>query len=118
MQWRPQHGAKSSRPEGKALDLKLEGGTIEEEAMFVADVEVDGLDHRDWHIWPIPLRKGQWVSGQGECFELVAPVSDNKSLYLPYQLSKRPARDPLARIFVALIRSHSAMTLYCFWFET
>jgi len=37
----------------KSLGLKLEGETIEEEAMFVADVEVDGLDHRDWHIWPL-----------------------------------------------------------------
>jgi 2-polyprenyl-6-methoxyphenol hydroxylase-like FAD-dependent oxidoreductase len=36
----------------KSLDLKLEGETIDEKAMLVADVEVDGLDRGDWHIWP------------------------------------------------------------------
>jgi 2-polyprenyl-6-methoxyphenol hydroxylase-like FAD-dependent oxidoreductase len=36
----------------KALDLKLEGETIDEKPMFVADVEIDGLDRRDWHLWP------------------------------------------------------------------
>jgi 2-polyprenyl-6-methoxyphenol hydroxylase-like FAD-dependent oxidoreductase len=36
----------------KSLDLKLEGETIDEKAMLVADVEVDGLDRGEWHIWP------------------------------------------------------------------
>ena len=35
------------------LGLKLEGETIDEKPMLVADVEVEGLDHRDWHIWPL-----------------------------------------------------------------
>jgi 2-polyprenyl-6-methoxyphenol hydroxylase-like FAD-dependent oxidoreductase len=36
----------------KALGLKLEGETIDEKPMLVADVDVDGLNRQDWHIWP------------------------------------------------------------------
>lgn len=36
----------------KTLGLKLEGETIDEKPMLVADVEVDGLNRRDWHLWP------------------------------------------------------------------
>jgi len=36
----------------KVLGLKLEGETIDEEPVLVADVEIEGLDRRDWHIWP------------------------------------------------------------------
>lgn len=37
----------------KTLDLNLEGEAVDEQPMLVADVEVEGLDHRDWHIWPL-----------------------------------------------------------------
>ncbi len=36
----------------KALGLKLEGEAIDEKPALVADVEIDGLDRRDWHLWP------------------------------------------------------------------
>jgi len=36
----------------KALGLRLEGVALDEPPMLVADVEVDGLDRRDWHLWP------------------------------------------------------------------
>ncbi len=36
----------------KVLGLNLEGEAIDEKPMLVADVEVEGLDRRDWHIWP------------------------------------------------------------------
>jgi len=36
----------------KILGLRLEGETIDEKALLVADVEIDGLDRRDWHLWP------------------------------------------------------------------
>jgi 2-polyprenyl-6-methoxyphenol hydroxylase-like FAD-dependent oxidoreductase len=36
----------------KTLGLKLEGEAIDEKPMLVADVEVDGLNRHDWHIWP------------------------------------------------------------------
>jgi 2-polyprenyl-6-methoxyphenol hydroxylase-like FAD-dependent oxidoreductase len=36
----------------KALGLRLEGETIDEPPMLVADVEIEGLDRRDWHLWP------------------------------------------------------------------
>lgn len=39
----------------KALGLKLEGETIDEKPMLVADVEVDGLNRQDWHIWPFVM---------------------------------------------------------------
>ncbi len=37
----------------KALALKLEGEAMDEDPVLVADVEVEGLDRRDWHIWPL-----------------------------------------------------------------
>jgi 2-polyprenyl-6-methoxyphenol hydroxylase-like FAD-dependent oxidoreductase len=42
----------------KTLGLRMEGEAIEgkESAWLVADVEVEGLDRRDWHSWP--FRKG------------------------------------------------------------
>jgi 2-polyprenyl-6-methoxyphenol hydroxylase-like FAD-dependent oxidoreductase len=36
----------------KALGLRLEGETLDEPPMLVADVEMEGLDRRDWHLWP------------------------------------------------------------------
>jgi 2-polyprenyl-6-methoxyphenol hydroxylase-like FAD-dependent oxidoreductase len=36
----------------KALGLRLEGEAVDDKPMLVADVEIDGLDRRDWHVWP------------------------------------------------------------------
>ncbi|HEY2665107.1 MAG TPA: FAD-dependent monooxygenase [Candidatus Binataceae bacterium] len=36
----------------KALGLRFEGGALDDQPMLVADVEIDGLDRRDWHLWP------------------------------------------------------------------
>jgi 2-polyprenyl-6-methoxyphenol hydroxylase-like FAD-dependent oxidoreductase len=36
----------------KALGLRLEGQGLDEKPTLVADVEVDGLDRSDWHLWP------------------------------------------------------------------
>src|ERR1700683_33592 len=36
----------------KALGLALRGDTLRSEAAFVADVNLEELDHRDWHVWP------------------------------------------------------------------
>ena len=36
----------------KTLGLRLEGEAIDEKPMLVADVEMEGLDRRDWHVWP------------------------------------------------------------------
>jgi 2-polyprenyl-6-methoxyphenol hydroxylase-like FAD-dependent oxidoreductase len=36
----------------KALGLRFEGEAIEGKTTLVADVEIDGLDRRDWHLWP------------------------------------------------------------------
>jgi 2-polyprenyl-6-methoxyphenol hydroxylase-like FAD-dependent oxidoreductase len=36
----------------KALGLRLEGEAVDENPMLVADVEIEGLDRRDWHFWP------------------------------------------------------------------
>jgi 2-polyprenyl-6-methoxyphenol hydroxylase-like FAD-dependent oxidoreductase len=36
----------------KTLGLKLEGEALDEKPLLVADVEIDGLDRSDWHIWP------------------------------------------------------------------
>ncbi len=37
----------------KLLGLKLEGERLDEESMLVADLEIEGLDRSDWHIWPL-----------------------------------------------------------------
>jgi 2-polyprenyl-6-methoxyphenol hydroxylase-like FAD-dependent oxidoreductase len=44
----------------KALGLLLEGEAVDQEKHLVADVEVAGMDRRDWHIWP--FAKGGLVS--------------------------------------------------------
>jgi 2-polyprenyl-6-methoxyphenol hydroxylase-like FAD-dependent oxidoreductase len=36
----------------KTLGLRFEGEALDEKPMLVADVEIEGLDRRDWHIWP------------------------------------------------------------------
>jgi 2-polyprenyl-6-methoxyphenol hydroxylase-like FAD-dependent oxidoreductase len=36
----------------KALGLRLEGEGLDEKPMQVADVEIEGLDRSDWHLWP------------------------------------------------------------------
>jgi 2-polyprenyl-6-methoxyphenol hydroxylase-like FAD-dependent oxidoreductase len=36
----------------KALGLQLEGEAMDEKPVLVADLEVEGLDRRDWHLWP------------------------------------------------------------------
>jgi 2-polyprenyl-6-methoxyphenol hydroxylase-like FAD-dependent oxidoreductase len=36
----------------KALGWALRGETLGTEAAFVADVNVEELDHTDWHVWP------------------------------------------------------------------
>jgi 2-polyprenyl-6-methoxyphenol hydroxylase-like FAD-dependent oxidoreductase len=40
----------------KVLGLRLEGEAIDDEPMFVADLEIEGLDRRDWHVWPFGAR--------------------------------------------------------------
>jgi 2-polyprenyl-6-methoxyphenol hydroxylase-like FAD-dependent oxidoreductase len=36
----------------KVLGLRLEGKAIDDEPMLVADLEIEGLDRRYWHLWP------------------------------------------------------------------
>jgi 2-polyprenyl-6-methoxyphenol hydroxylase-like FAD-dependent oxidoreductase len=36
----------------KALGIRLEGEAIDEKPVLVADVEIEGLGRRDWHLWP------------------------------------------------------------------
>ena len=36
----------------KVLGLRLEGEAIDDKPMLVADLEIEGLDRRDWHVWP------------------------------------------------------------------
>jgi 2-polyprenyl-6-methoxyphenol hydroxylase-like FAD-dependent oxidoreductase len=37
------------------LGLRLEGESIDDEAMLIADLEIVGLDRRDWHLWPFAV---------------------------------------------------------------
>ena len=36
----------------RLLSLELKGESVDEREMMVADVEVEGLSRRDWHVWP------------------------------------------------------------------
>jgi 2-polyprenyl-6-methoxyphenol hydroxylase-like FAD-dependent oxidoreductase len=61
----------------KILGVQLLGESFAEKPSLVADVEVEGLDRRDWHVWP--FAKG---GALGLCplpgtdlFQLMAPVS-------------------------------------------
>lgn len=36
----------------KTLGLRLHGEVLDQKPTLVGDVEVDGLDHLNWHIWP------------------------------------------------------------------
>jgi 2-polyprenyl-6-methoxyphenol hydroxylase-like FAD-dependent oxidoreductase len=36
----------------RALGLRFEGEAIGKEPMCVADIEIEGLDRRAWHLWP------------------------------------------------------------------
>jgi 2-polyprenyl-6-methoxyphenol hydroxylase-like FAD-dependent oxidoreductase len=44
----------------KVLGLRLQGEAVDKAKHLVADVEVAGLDRRDWHVWP--FAKGGIVS--------------------------------------------------------
>jgi 2-polyprenyl-6-methoxyphenol hydroxylase-like FAD-dependent oxidoreductase len=45
----------------KALGLRMEGEAIgKESSWLVADLEIDGLDRRDWHSWP--FAKGGFIA--------------------------------------------------------
>jgi 2-polyprenyl-6-methoxyphenol hydroxylase-like FAD-dependent oxidoreductase len=46
----------------KTLGLRMEGEALDEKQnlWLVADIEVEGLDHRDWHSWP--FAKGGFIS--------------------------------------------------------
>ena len=37
----------------RAVELRLQGETLEEKPCLVADVEIPTLDPGDWHIWPL-----------------------------------------------------------------
>jgi 2-polyprenyl-6-methoxyphenol hydroxylase-like FAD-dependent oxidoreductase len=37
----------------KALGVRLEGEALDDNTTLVADLEVTGLDRRDWHLWPL-----------------------------------------------------------------
>lgn len=36
----------------KVLALQLVGDTLDDEPILIADLEIQGLDRRDWHVWP------------------------------------------------------------------
>jgi len=61
----------------KRLGLQLVGETLAEKLTLVGDVRVEGLDRRDWHVWPFV--KGGAVGlcplPGTELFQLMAPAS-------------------------------------------
>ncbi|MBI1209985.1 MAG: 3-(3-hydroxyphenyl)propionate hydroxylase [Alphaproteobacteria bacterium] len=91
----------------KILDVKLAGNALGDRSMLVADVEVAGLDRRDWHIWP--FAKGGAVAlcplPHSDLFQFTAPaaiaesdieavvrkVSGRKVVRVPWRSTYRPS---------------------------
>jgi 2-polyprenyl-6-methoxyphenol hydroxylase-like FAD-dependent oxidoreductase len=59
----------------KALGLALRGDTLRSEAAFIADVNLEELDHADWHVWP--FAKGGSIAlcplPDASLFQLMSP---------------------------------------------
>jgi 2-polyprenyl-6-methoxyphenol hydroxylase-like FAD-dependent oxidoreductase len=66
----------------KTLGLQLVGETLTEKTTLVGDVDVEGLDRRDWHIWP--FAKGGAVGlcplAGTELFQLTAPAAAERRI--------------------------------------
>jgi 2-polyprenyl-6-methoxyphenol hydroxylase-like FAD-dependent oxidoreductase len=59
----------------KALGLALRGESLDTESAFIADIKLEGLDHTDWHVWP--LAKGGSIAlcplPEPSLFQLMLP---------------------------------------------
>jgi len=110
----------------KALGLSLRGETLDTEAAFVADVKVEGLDHTDWHVWP--LARGGSIAlcplPEPSLFQMMSPrepaegieavvqrVSGHRVTHVAWSSMYRPAvrmvdRMRVGRIFVAGDAAH------------
>jgi 2-polyprenyl-6-methoxyphenol hydroxylase-like FAD-dependent oxidoreductase len=58
----------------KLLGLRLEGEAIDQEPMLVANLEIEGLDRCDWHVWPFAAggSMGLCPLPNSPLFELIA----------------------------------------------
>jgi 2-polyprenyl-6-methoxyphenol hydroxylase-like FAD-dependent oxidoreductase len=61
----------------KAVGLTLHGNDLDHKTMIVADLEIEGLDRRTWHVWPM-----NWGGARSLCplpntnlFQLQAPAT-------------------------------------------
>ena len=81
----------------KAVGFALRGETLGTEAAFVADVEVQGLDHTDWHVWP--FAKGGSIAlcplPDASLFQLLSPREPAEGIESVIQ---RVAERPVSRI--------------------
>jgi 2-polyprenyl-6-methoxyphenol hydroxylase-like FAD-dependent oxidoreductase len=79
----------------KSLGLGFEGEALEGQRVVIADVELDGLDRDDWHVWP--LAKG--------CVLTLCPLPGTTRHQLTAPLSRRAAAPEMSeeglRRFVA-----------------
>jgi 2-polyprenyl-6-methoxyphenol hydroxylase-like FAD-dependent oxidoreductase len=64
----------------KLLGVPFEGTTRETELLDIADVRIEGLDRKNWHIWPGPdgssFRLGLCPLPGTDDFQLTAPPSE------------------------------------------
>ena len=71
----------------KVLGLRLEGEAIDEKPMLVADLEIEGLDRRDWHVWP--FAKGGMIGA--------LPVAEHFAVPIHLESKDRGSRASRAR---------------------
>ena len=66
----------------KAFGFALRGETLATEAAFVADVEIEELDHRHWHVWP--FAKGGAIGlcplPETSLFQMMSPREPEKGI--------------------------------------
>ena len=83
----------------KALGLALRGDTLHTEAAFVADVNLEELDHTDWHVWP--FAKGGSIA--------LCPLPDASLFQL------MSPREPVEGIEAAILRATGCQVRQIAW---
>jgi 2-polyprenyl-6-methoxyphenol hydroxylase-like FAD-dependent oxidoreductase len=110
----------------KAMALGLNGKALSDQVLLVADVEIEELDHMDWHVWP--LARGGPVGlcplPEQSLFQMTVPgspaggiekvlhkVSNSRLIRIGWNSTYRPAmrmidRYRVGRVFLAGDAAH------------
>jgi len=111
----------------KVLGLRLQGEGLGEKPLLVADVEIQDLDRRDWHVWPLarggmiglcPLPNtslfqftSQAKSSEGDIPEIIRKITGHRVGRVAWSSVYQPAvrmvdRYRIGRVFLAGDAAH------------